>query len=172
MLATADIHRSLADLSINVHRATETRAVRANHYGLAEREFQAQYDFAGTVGTLPAEAEATIKFNILFVADPGNQRDSTLDRPIFRPGLEMLYVPPGTISYVHLVSWIKDDDFNFTGAVVLAGVHCPAVADPTTVPASLDFKGILHVAVQGFAVVWDPEGPFDAGGNIDNAGAA
>lgn len=169
MLVRSDIHRSIAKMTIDLHRAMAQRAHAGDIYGLAEREYQVQYEFYGDVGTLPVEAQITIPFDLIFVGDPGNQRDSQLDRPQARFATELLSGPPGIILYAHIASWTQDDSFNFVGAIVTVGAHCPAFLAGET-PPTTSFKGLLHASFQGWAAINDPDGPLDAGGNIDTAG--
>lgn len=154
-------------MTISYARAMTRQRHRADVYGLAEREQQFQYELAGYVGTLPVEATVPIPFAITFQSDPGNQRDSTLDRPHVHVGWEQEYGPDGLIVYAKVISWIQDDDFNYVGANVLAGVHCPAVAIEGLIVNQARFKLALHITFQGFGSVNDPDGNYDAGGNVD-----
>lgn len=158
MLPRSEIHRSLATMTLDLHKMMRSRRNAAAVYQLAEREFQATVAFAGKLGTLPVEAKAKIHFSVTFLADTGLQRDSALDRPITRFGFEMTLVPPGAIPYAHVKSWKHDSDHNYTGAVVVIGMHCPAMYVPgATPPDDLSFKGLLHIAFQGFGMVTDDE---------------
>ena len=166
MLVTADIHRSIARWSIDFQRLSQKRATAADAYGLAEQEFQVTYEFSGNVGSAPVEDDLTIPFTkVTFVADAGNQRDSQLDRPFAKLSFEIVSGPPGIIPYGYVKAWVFDDDFNYEGAVIAVGVHCPVLPDTDTA-----FLGIVHAAFQGFGAPWDPDGPFDSGGTIDDTG--
>lgn len=163
MLTSTNINRSIARIGIDLHRQIERKKHAGDFYALRELEFQAQYDFSGAIDTLPSETDITIPFTTTFVGDPGNQRDSTQDRPHARLTPELLIAPAGTVPYAYVLSWKYDDDFNYVGAIVRVGVHSPAMTAGQT-PASTTVQGILHAAFQGYGALWDPDGPFDAGG--------
>lgn len=166
MLAHSEIQRSIRGMTISFARRVDKRQRAADRYGLAEWEEQFQYEVAGALGAAPTETTITVPFGLLFIGDSGNQRDSTLDRPHLRQGFEMLLGPPGLIPYAYVASWQYDADFNYTGAIVIVGMHYPAFTIPSAqAPASANVKGIVHLAFQGFAAMWDPDGPFDAGGD-------
>lgn len=171
MLPHTSIHRSIAKMSVDLHRAMEHRRSLTRDYEIGEHEQQYQYDFHGRVGILPVENTLTIPFGIIYVADPGNQRASYLDRPLAKLAIEMRRAPAGTLAYPHLARWKRDDDFNFVGAVIRVTVHCPAIAIEGLMPHDFTYDGILHAAFQGFGGPWDPDGPFDAGGTLDDTGA-
>src|ERR1700758_2804443 len=108
MLASTDLQRSIHGMTISLGRRTAKKAAESYFYGLAEREQQFQYEISGTVGTLPVEAQVTITFALLFIAQTGNMRDSNLDRPQLRVGFEQEFGPPGIFYYAHLVQWVTD----------------------------------------------------------------
>lgn len=163
MLTSSHIHNSITKIGIDLHRQMERKKHIGDFYGLRELEFQAQYDFSGTIGSLPTETDIHIPFAVTFIGDPGNQRDSTQDRPHARLTPELLIAPAGVVPYHYVLRWDLDDDFNYVGAVVRVGVHSPALT-AGEVPASTNVQGILHAAFQGYGALWDPDGPFDAGG--------
>lgn len=167
MLAHSDLQRSLRAMTIGYAQAMHRRRHMADDYGLAERVQQFQYELTGYIGDLPVEATIPIRFALMFMADSGNQRDSTLDRPHVHVGFEEEYAPAGTIPYAKVISWIQDDDFNYVGANVLVGVHCPAVAIEGLVVNQARVKIALHISFQGWGAMIDPDGDYDAGGNID-----
>lgn len=162
MLTSSNIHRSIANVGINLQRRMEARRHIGDFYGQGEVEFQAQYAFSGQLDTEPAENIIHVPFTVVFVGDPGNQRDSTLDRPQARLSTELTLSPAGTMSYHHVAGWTYDSDFNYTGAKVMVGVHCPAMSMGNP-PVNLNFAGILHAAFQGFGSLWDPDSPLDGG---------
>jgi hypothetical protein len=171
MLARSDIHRSIASMTIDLHRSIDRRKNLTNAYKMGEREYQTQIEFSGQVGTLPAEATTTITFSdtLVFMADVGIARDSQLSRPQFRPGWELLYGPAGLVPYAFVQSWAYDDDLNYTGAVINLGVHCPAMyVAGADAPANLAFKGLLHASFQGYAVPFDPGGPLPDDGGVND----
>lgn len=157
-------------MTIGIARAVKKRSAEADLYGLAEREQQYQYELVGSVGVLPTEVALTLNFGIQFVADSGNQRDSSLDRPHLRTGFEEDFAPPGTIPYAKVTSWLQDVDLNFVGAKVLVGVHCPAAAFEGTEVNQSRFRMAVHLSFQGYGWVQDADGALDAGGNIDLGG--
>jgi hypothetical protein len=158
MLARSEIHRSLATMTLDLHKMIDRRANAGAIYQLAEREFQAQYDFSGTVGTLPVETEIAIPFSVMFLGDAGLQRDSQLDRPHARLTTELLYAPPGAVPYHYVKQWQLDPDLNYVGAIVTVGMSCPAMfVTGATPPTDLAFKGKLHAAFQGFGLLTDDE---------------
>lgn len=162
MLAQSDIHRSISRMTLDLHRAIDRRKRQGDAYAIAEREYQTQCTFSGTVGTLPVETTVTIPFTLVFIGDPGNQRDSTLDRPHARLTTEILFAPAGAVPYAYVSQWQRDEDFNFIGAVITIGVNCPAMyVAGADAPANLAFKGILHAAFQGFGAMIDYDSPFD-----------
>lgn len=170
MLARSEIHRSLAGMTLDLHKMIERRRLANQVYELAEREFQVQYDFSGTVGTLPVETEITIPFSVLFLGDTGHQRDSQLDRPHARLTTELLYAPPGAVPYHFVKQWQFDQDLNYVGAVVMVGMSCPAMfVVGATPPSSLAFKGKLHAAFQGFGLLIDDENTLGLDANPSTA---
>ncbi len=154
-------------MTISFARAVTKRRHESDPYGLAEREQQFQYEVIGQVGLLPTEQDIKLKFALLFMVDSGNQRDSTLDRPHLRVGFEEDYGPPGLIPYAKVVAWDRDDDDNYQGATMRVGCHCPAVGTEGMLVSQARFKFAVHLAFQGWCVMYDPEGGYDAGGNID-----
>jgi hypothetical protein len=152
-------------MALGLPAARHKRAHEADDYGMAEREQQYQYEFSGQAGVLPAEIQLTINFGVVFPSDHGNQRDSTLDRPQVGIGFETEYGPAGLIPYAHVSEWIQDVDFNYTGAKMTVGVHCPAVAIEGLNVSQARFKLALHVGFQGRCSVVDPDGALDAGGD-------
>jgi len=169
MLIRSDIQRSIGAMTIGLHQQIKRREKLKAHYGLREREQQAQFLYSGTCGTLPAEGLITIPFNVIFVGDPGMQRDSQLDRPIIRIAHDVLHGPAGMIPYAYVSSWQTDVNYNYTGVVINAGVHLPALSVAgATVPSDLTYKILLHVAVQGWCCLVDADGPLDAGGIQDD----
>lgn len=165
MLAHSDLQRSIRAMTLGLMGATRSKDRETVAYRLAEREQQFQYEFTGQVGLAPVEKKIDLNFSVLFVADSGNQRDSTLDRPQVRLGFEEEYAPPGTIAYGKIVDWIRDADFNFIGATVLFGVHCPLVQITGMNINQARFKIAFHVAFQGFGALVDADA-----GNLVTAG--
>lgn len=158
-------------MSISLLKGIDKRSKAGDWHTLAEHELQYQYEIAGTVGTLPAETQVTLSFDVIFLTDPGNQRDSTLDRPQFRPGFEFDYTATGMIPYAYVAEWVMDSDFNIVGAKVVIGVHSPAAQFQGLTVAQAQYKGAVHLSFQGWCLPTDPDGPYDSGGAIDLAGA-
>ena len=145
-------------MTIDLHRSMERRRTAAHSYQLAEREFQAVYDFSGEVGTLPVEAEVEIPFTVIFMIDSGRLRDSNLDRPHAKLTVEVLYAPVGCVPYHYVKRWEQDPDLNYVGAIVMVGMHCPAMFIEGRAPlGSRAFAGKLHAAFQGYGVLIDDE---------------
>jgi hypothetical protein len=150
MLARNEIQRSIASMTLRLQQDIAHRKGLYDNYGLAEREFQAQCDFSGTVGTVPAQAPIAIPFSLIYPSNPGMVRDSGLGRPHARLSFELIQGPDGLIPYAYVQSWLQDPDYNYVGAVVLVGVHYPGLALGVP-PSTASFKGILHAAFQGWA---------------------
>lgn len=161
MLAASDISRSLSRMTVNLHRQIETKRNADQHYRMRERDQQYQHAFSGKLGPHPVEATFKILFDILFVGDAAMARDSQFDTPQVRFGFEMTSAPDGTVPYAHVVEWIRDDSFNFTGCKVRVGVHNPRLGQGAV--ARLPYKGVIHCSFQGYGAPIDPDGP-DPGG--------
>lgn len=174
MLAHSELHRSIRAMSLGFARAVHKRSREPRDYDLTERELQFQYEIAGQVGTLPVESSIKLTFDVTFMTDSGNQRDSTLDRPQVRTAFEFDFVSTGMIPYVYISQWTLDDDLNIVGARVVVGVHSPAAQFQGLDLKSATYQGALHIAFQGWCLPNDPDGNYDAGGTIDiaNPGAA
>jgi hypothetical protein len=165
MLATSDLHRSIAKMTLSLARDIDAHKHRADDYKLCEREHQFQIALSGTIGATPAETSVALPFYIYFVADPGYLRDSDLSAPQVRFGFEIPSGPSGLVPYAHVQQWSRNNDMDYTGAQVTVGVHCPAMLLPsadTTVAAA--FTLVLHAAFQGYGCPWDADGPNDGGG--------
>lgn len=166
MLAAADLHRSIASMTIGLHRAIDKKKHAADAYRLAEREHQFQYEISGKVGTYPIETIIPIPFDVIFLGDAGSHRDSQLGQPQVKTGFEILSGPAGLIPYAHVTSWKYDDDLNYAGANVTVGFHAPAIAlDGAGAVSTRSYSAVFHVAFQSYGNPWDADGMFDAGGN-------
>jgi hypothetical protein len=166
MLARNDIQRSISSMTLRLQQDIEHRKALYAGYGLAEREFQAQYVFTGTIGSLPAEGQIAIPFTLTFAANPGARRDSNLGHPQARLSFELRQGPAGLIPYAYVQSWQLDGDYNYVGATVTVGVHYPGLQAGVT-PSTASFQGILHAAFQGFGTPQDTDSSA-AGGGIGN----
>lgn len=160
------IQRSIGRMTIDLHKAMTQHAHAADPYRLGERDLQFQFDFSGKIGTLPVEADITIPFDHVVLYDAGNARDSQLDRPNVKLSFEKLAGPAGIVAYGHVNQWRYDDDFNYVGAVVTVGVHCPAMLFGGAMPTSFDFHYILHASFQGYGAPTDADSQ-DGGGMLD-----
>lgn len=165
MRAASDLHRSVARITLDVHRQMKVREQATRNYRLCEREQQFQGDISGQLGPVPAESTVKILFEIMFLGDAGVARSSQLDEPLFRGGVKLTSAPAGTIPYAYVSDWILDPDFNFIGAYVIAGAHNPVVAaTPATTVIDSSFRGVLHCGFQGYGAPRDPDGDGVGGG--------
>jgi hypothetical protein len=164
MLVGTDLQRSVANMTLGLHKAISTRAHRADAYRLGEKEWQVQYEFSGNVGTATQETLITMNFEPVFSRDAGMVRTSTLDRPLAHLSVELLTAPALVMPYAYISGWLLDDDGDYNGAVATAGMHWPTpVAGVATA-----FDAILHARFQGYGAIWDPDGPYDGGASIDD----
>jgi hypothetical protein len=170
MLVRNDIQRSIANMTLRLQQDIAHRKGLYANYGLAEREFQAQYVFTGTIGSVPVEAPIVIPFTLTFAANPGARRDSNLGHPQFRSGFEIMQGPAGLIPYAHVASWQLDGDCNYIGATVNVGAHYPGL-QAGIAPSTASFQGILHAAFQGFATPQDTDSSGGAGNYIYGGGS-
>jgi hypothetical protein len=164
MLAANDLQRSISKMTLSLARDVDAHRHRADLYRLCERENQFQFRLFGEAGSLPAEtllgtpAKPFIPFDVMFVAHPGNQRDSQVTTPQVRLGYEITQGPPGLISYAHVTQWQRDGNGNYIGAQVVAGVYAPALVNDVS-----PFKVVLHIAFQGYGTPIDPQTSNGAG---------
>lgn len=165
MLAHTDLHRSMGKLAIDLHRAMNHRAHAGDDYRQAVRTQMFQFDITGKVGTFPVEKVVKIPFDIIFAADPGMAWDSQLTTPHAHFAFEMSLAPPGLIPYAHISTWLYDDDYDYKGAKVNIGIHCPSVELLGVGSVSQrTFVGRFHATFTGYGAPWDPDGTSQAGG--------
>jgi hypothetical protein len=174
MLATNDLQRSISKMTLDLSKSIDHQRHRADHYRLCERENQFQYQLSGQVGTAPVETligtpkDPFIPFDIMFVANPGQQRDSQLAVPQVRIGHEIIQGPAGLIPYAYVADWQVNANGHFIGAKVIAGVHAPAIAlQGAGAVSSTFFKVTLHIAFQGYGTPIDTTDDYSQGSTLD-----
>lgn len=157
MRTNIGIHRAVSKMVVDSHRQIHSRAHQADYYGMAERLHQFQLPVSGSVGVQPIENSVEILFDIAFLYEYGNRRDSQLLEPQTHVGFSSVSASPGTHLYAHVQSWLQDQDLNYIGASMTVGAYNPSIAlvgfEPIT---SLVFSATLHASFQGYGSPIDP----------------
>lgn len=159
MLATNDIQRSIARISVDLTRQMDKKRREVAGVSAAEYEIQYQIPIKGSLGgdtglsapPAPAELTKDLAFGFLLWGFPGGARRSRLDRPHVRGGFEITTPPDGVVivPYWYVSKWAQDGRKNFIGATLTIGV----AINGSQQAKSTKYEGILHVAFQGYGTL-------------------
>lgn len=161
-IAAVHLQRSIAAMTIALHKAVEQKDARTSPYRMTEREVQYQIKLAGSAAAQPAETSVPVTFDVTFLADTGAQRDSSLNVPQIRVGWEFRTAPPGLIAYAHATDWDYDDLGAVQGVTMTLGVYAPLQATD-----SAPFDGVCHLSFQGYGAPIDNDTDDSPGTDID-----